>query len=170
MAASWARRGPAIHSRVVPSPPAGLDVAPGRAVCVRYRYALNGGIVVDAPKEPLWFVHGKPGFPEKAQRALLGKRAGDRIELELAPADLTGVRSEALVAALPRSALKTAEPLEVGMRIAGRPPGATAPTHGRVTALTAETVTIDFNPLLAGLTLFAVVQIEAVALAIPARK
>lgn len=145
-----------------------LTVAAGRAVAVRYRLELEGGVAVDVSKQPLWYVQGQGGFPPKLQAALAGKKKGELVTVALAPEDAVGARDEALVLQLPRSQFKDAEPLARGERLEGRRDGQA--TGCVVVALDEQTVTVDFNPDLAGLPLTARLRVEDVAAALPAKK
>jgi len=154
--------------RMPGAPTREMTVAPGRAVAVHYRLELDGGVTVDVSKQPVWYVQGKDGFPPKLQAALTGKKKGDVVTVALAPEDAVGARNEALVLKLPRSQFTDAEPLARGERIEGRRDGKA--TVCVVVALDEKTVTVDFNPDLAGLPLTARLRVEDVAAALPGKK
>lgn len=145
-----------------------LTVAPGRAVAVHYRLELDGGVTVDVSQQPLWYVQGRDGFPPKLQAALVGRKKGDVVTVALAPEEAVGARNEALVLTLPRGQFKDAEPLAQGERLEGQRDGKA--TACLVVALAEKSVTVDFNPDLAGLPLTARLRVEDVAAALPAKK
>ena len=146
-------------------PSAPLTVAAGRAVAVRYRLELDGGVTVDVAKQPVWYVQGEADFPARLQAALAGKKKGDVVTVALSAQDAVGARDEALVRTLPRSQFKDVEPLAVGARLEGRRDGQA--TSCAVVALDAAAVTVDFNPDFAGLPMTARLVVEDVAAALP---
>lgn len=145
--------------------PNGLAVEAGRAVAVSYRLELDGGVTLDKSPQPVWYVQGGEGFPPALQRALVGKHAGDAVIVALEAKDAFGERDEGLVMKLPRAQFKDAEPLALGERLEGRRPG--LEVGCLVTALDAETVTVDFNPQLAGNAIVARLRVEEVRSSLP---
>ena len=109
--------------------------------------------------EPLQFLVGSgqmiPGF----ENAVLGAKVGDKKTVSLEPEDAYGQKDPNGVQQVPRAEFPPE--VEVGMVFgAEMPDGTNVPL--RVTALTDETVTVDFNHQLAGERL--TFEIEVVAL------
>lgn len=74
-----------------------LTVTPGRVVYIRYSILDAGGNVTEQYDMPVGYVHGgNSGLLEKLESALTGKKVGDRVKVELAPAEAYGERDEDL--------------------------------------------------------------------------
>jgi FKBP-type peptidyl-prolyl cis-trans isomerase 2 len=142
-----------------------LTISPGRAVCLTFRFELDGGLTAEASKEPLWYIQGQEGLPAKVQEALLGKKKGDEVVVRLTAKDAVGEVRGAWIKTSPRGLFKAAEPLALGERVTVTQSGESA--TARVVKLDAQSVTLDFNSPLAGLPMTARVRVEAVALAVP---
>ena len=138
-----------------------LTVAPGRAVCVQYRLSLEGGVTLEAPKAPQWYVQGGEGFPTPLQKALVGQAKGAVIAVRLEAKEAFGLRDDALVVTMPRARFTGA--LQVGDRVEGTEPG----MAGKVRALDETSVTVDFNPEFAGAPIIARLEVVEVAAELP---
>jgi len=101
--------------------------------------------------EPLSYLHGAGNIIPGLEAALSEKSAGDTLSAVIAPEDGYGQRSEEQVAKMPRENLQGIEDLAVGMQLQAQTPG--GPRMGRVPEVDDETVTIDANHPLAGVTL-----------------
>jgi FKBP-type peptidyl-prolyl cis-trans isomerase SlyD len=135
-------------------------------VALSYRLELEGGLTAEVSSAPVWYLHGQQGLPPVLQRALEGHRQGDQVEVRLSPQEALGAYDVGLVARAPRIQFKDAEPLAISDRVTGHHQGLRL--EGLVVALDDSTVTVDFNPFLAGSGFTAVLQVEAVADALPA--
>lgn len=73
---------------------------------VRFHYTLNeaGGAELESSqgREPLAFLAGKGGILPALENALMGREAGETIEVTLAPEDAYGVRREGLAQRVPK--------------------------------------------------------------------
>ena len=101
------------------------------------------------PEERIRYLHGHDGILPALERALEGKRAGDRLTLRLEPEDAFGEYDEALLRVEPR-AVFPAE-LAVGMQFEGVPGGEPDGVIYTVTDLAADKVVLDGNHPLAGI-------------------
>jgi FKBP-type peptidyl-prolyl cis-trans isomerase SlyD len=108
-------------------------------------------------EEPMLFLMGRSGLPEKFESALLGKQAGDAFEVTLAPEEGYGEYDEDMLVTLPRDTFSVdgqidGEMLQVGNYL---PMADQEGNHmqGRVDALDGDAVRMDFNHPLAGMTM-----------------
>jgi FKBP-type peptidyl-prolyl cis-trans isomerase SlyD len=99
---------------------------------------------------PVEYLHGGYGDILPAlERALEGKRVGERVTVRLEPADAFGEYDERLLRVEPRAIFP--ELLEVGMQFEGIPGGAAEDTIYTVTDIAGEAVVLDGNHPLAGI-------------------
>jgi len=97
-----------------------------------------------------------PGLEKK----LSGKKAGDKLEVKVAPEEGYGIRRDDMVQEVPKTALKADGELEIGMRFqAQTPQGAQI---FEITKIEGENVTVDGNHPLAGQTLNFAIEITEV--------
>jgi FKBP-type peptidyl-prolyl cis-trans isomerase SlyD len=74
------------------------------------------GVLLDAPKEPLAYLHGGyGGLLEALEEALEGKRAGDEVRLQVEPEQAYGDYDAALLRVEPLE--RYGEGLEAGMQV-----------------------------------------------------
>jgi peptidylprolyl isomerase len=126
----------------------------GDTVRIHYTGKLNDGTQFDssAGRDPLEFALGSgqviPGF----DNAVEGMAVGDTKSVAIQPTEAYGERHEQLVQDVPKSALPDDMNPAVGMQLQGQDPQGQM-TRFVVTAVTAETITLDANHPLAGQTL-----------------
>ena len=133
----------------------GLIASSGRRIDARARVTLHFAILLDTGEEidttrrgrPATFVMGDgsllPGFEE----ALLGMRAGDDAQIELAPEQAFGQHRRENVQLISRDRFHDLE-LESGLLVSFAAPDGELP--GLVRRIFEQTVEIDFNHPLAG--------------------
>ena len=116
--------------------------------------------------EPMLFLMGRSGLPEKFESALLGKQPGDAFEVTLAPEEGYGDYDDDMLVTLPRDTFSVEgrvdeEMLQVGNYL---PMADNEGNHmqGRVDALDGDGVRMDFNHPLAGMTMHFRGRIESV--------
>jgi len=132
-----------------------MQIADRTVVTIHYTLTDTKGSVLDTSEgpedsEPLSYVHGAGMIVPGLEEALLGKSEGDHVKVTIGPEGGYGVREDELVEKVARSEFPVEE-LEVGMHFrAHGPQGARVLT---VTAIDADTVTVDGNHPLAGATL-----------------
>ena len=143
-----------------------MSIHQDSVVSIHYTLKDDAGTVLDSSgDEPLSYLHGHGNLIPGLERELTGKDAGDRINVAVAPRDAYGERDGTLVREVPRSALSEIEDLQPGMRLqAESNSGVHAVT---VTQVADDTVTLDANHPLAGMTLHFDVEVTSVRDASP---
>ena len=139
-----------------------MQAADKTVVSIHYTLTNNAGEVLDSSegREPLGYLQGAGNIIPGLEKALLGKSAGDKLNVSIAPAEGYGLRDEAQVQVVPRAAFGGAPDLEPGMQFQARNP------EGYVQVVTivnvdGDNITLDGNHPLAGETLnFAVEVVE----------
>jgi FKBP-type peptidyl-prolyl cis-trans isomerase SlyD len=139
-----------------------MSITQDQVVTLHYTLRDDAGEIIDSSPdgEPLAYLHGHGNLVPGLERELSGKRAGDKLQVTVLPADGYGEYDQALVQRVPRRALKGIANLRVGMRLqaqAGH--GAHAVT---VTQITGDMVTLDGNHPLAGKNLHFQVEVAEV--------
>lgn len=127
-----------------------MTITDGKTVAIAYTLRLENGEVVDSnvDQEPLTYVQGDEQLIFGLEQALAGKKAGDTLQVSVAPEDGYGVLSEDALIDIPLDHLPED----------GRQPGAVITAvgpegqelEGMVSAIHEQTATIDFNHPLAG--------------------
>jgi FKBP-type peptidyl-prolyl cis-trans isomerase SlyD len=131
---------------------------------VSFHYTLTGkdGQVIDSSEgnQPLTYLHGVGQIVPGLENALLGKQAGDKMDVEVSAEEGYGEHHDFMVQQVPREAFQGVDEIEPGMQFqAQTPQGAMTVT---VTAADETTVTVDGNHPLAGQPLFFAVEIVSV--------
>jgi len=131
-----------------------MRIANDCLVSIQFRLTNDAGQVLDSSPEgkPLVYLHGAEGILPALERELTGKVAGDQFDLTITPETGFGDREPTLVEVLPRSVLQDAEQLAIG-RWVTRSDASGAQASYCVMAFDADTVTLDGNHPLAGMTL-----------------
>jgi FKBP-type peptidyl-prolyl cis-trans isomerase SlyD len=143
-----------------------MSIQQDSVVSIRYTLKDDAGAVLDSSgDEAMSYLHGHGNLIPGLERELTGKVTGDRLSLAIAPGDAYGEHNGDLVQQVPRSALSGIEDLQPGMRLrAESSSGIRAVT---VTQVAGDTVTLDANHPLAGMTLHFEVEVTAVRDASP---
>jgi FKBP-type peptidyl-prolyl cis-trans isomerase SlyD len=139
-----------------------MQIAERRVAMFHYTLTNSGGEVLDSSdgREPLAYLHGAGNIVAGLEKALEGRQAGDRFEVEVAADEGYGERHQELVQEVPRDAFRGVDTVEPGMQFqAQTPQGALSVT---VTHVTDDTVTVDGNHPLAGETLHFAIEVTAV--------
>jgi len=123
---------------------------------VSIHYALsndNGDQLDQSPKdEPLVYLHGAAGVLPALEAELEGKSGGDQFDVTIQPSDGFGEHQPALIQQAPLSAFPNASELEVGMNLVLQTPDG-MDQQVVITAIDGDSVTVDANHPLAGMTL-----------------
>lgn len=137
-------------------------VRAGDAVAINWELSVDGASVESTFGEaPTTVIQGEGQVPPGVDAALLGMAAGEEKSLTLTPELGFGVRDERKVQELPLASMgELARGLKVGATVRGFRDG--KPEAGRVVKLSAKTVTLDFNPPLAGRTVTDRVRVVSV--------
>ncbi len=131
-----------------------MKIAKHKVVAIDYTLTDDDGETIDSSLEadPLHYLHGEGNLIPGLESELEGKSIGDRFQVSIEPADGYGERDDELEQVLSRENFSEIDDLEVGMQFR-------APTDDdeevivTVVELDDDTVTIDGNHELAGLTL-----------------
>ncbi len=129
-----------------------------------FHYTLtdSSGKTLDSSEghEPLSYLHGAGNIIPGLESALLGKIAGDKLNVAVPAAQAYGLRDDGLIQELPSSMFSGIDKIEVGMEFHAET------EHGMqvvtVTKVEGDTVTIDGNHPLAGVDLNFAVEITDV--------
>ena len=139
-----------------------MSIKQDQVVTLHYTLRDDAGEIIDSSPhgEPLAYLHGHGNLVPGLERELSGKRAGDKLQITVSPADGYGEYDQALLQRVARRALKGLANLRVGMRLqAHTGHGARAVT---VTQITGDMVTLDGNHPLAGKNLHFQVEVAEV--------
>ncbi|UJF24405.1 peptidylprolyl isomerase [Suttonella sp. R2A3] len=139
-----------------------MQIEKGRKVSIHYTLTNPQGEVLDSSegREALAFTSGAGEIIPGLDDALMGKTAGEHVDVVIEPAQAYGERLEEAMQQVPREQLKDIPDLQEGMPLQAETP------QGPVTVFVAEVkedvVVIDGNHPLAGETLHFSVDIENV--------
>lgn len=128
-----------------------MDIADRRIATVHFTLTdADSGQPITSTRghAPLTYMHGSGGIARGLEQALEGRSAGDRFEVVVSPEDGFGPRHEALVQTLPRSMWRAPSEPRIGDRL--ETTTAKGPLDVVVTAVGADTLTVDGNHPLAG--------------------
>jgi FKBP-type peptidyl-prolyl cis-trans isomerase SlyD len=139
-----------------------MQIADEMAVVIHYKVANEAGEVLDSSEgdEPLAYIHGQGDIVPGLEQALLGKSAGDRVQVVVQPKLGYGEREEGKVQTVPRDAFEADADIQPGMRFQAESDDGDAIVT--VTDVNAEEVTIDANHPLAGQVLHFDVEVVSV--------
>lgn len=139
-----------------------MEIADQRVVLMHYTLTNERGEVLDssAGHEPLAYLHGGGNIIPGLEKALLGKKAGDKLQVKVAPAEGYGERDERLLQHVPRRAFQGVKDIQPGMSFTAQ--GENGPMRVTVTRVAGDMVTVDGNHPLAGETLNFDVEITEV--------
>jgi FKBP-type peptidyl-prolyl cis-trans isomerase SlyD len=138
-----------------------MQVAQDTVVGIHYTLRNDAGTELDASQgEPLLYLHGNGNLIPGLERALEGKRAGDKLSVAVAAADAYGEVDEDLVQDVPRAAFRGIDDIQVGMQFQAQ--SNHGPRSVVVTKVAPDVITVDGNHPLAGQTLHFEVEIAEV--------
>lgn len=135
-----------------------MIVANNCVVSIHYTLTNEQGEVLDSSSgaEPLAYLHGMGNIIPGLEKALTGRKAGDKLTARIAPEEGYGLRDAKLIQQVPRRAFQGVSDLQPGMRFSSQGGPVT------VTRVMGDMVTIDANHALAGQTLNFEVEITEV--------
>lgn len=136
-------------------------------VAIHYTLTDDEGVELDSSRgqNPLTYLHGGGNIIPGLERALVGRRAGDKLQVEVAAADAYGEFIDDMVQAVPLSAFGEGTEVTVGMRFTARNEDRELAVV--VTRIEGDSVTVDGNHPLAGKNLHFDVDVIAVRDATP---
>lgn len=144
-----------------------MEIAHRRVATVHFTLSDPSGhrIATTHGHDPLVYMHGDGAIIRGLEQALEGRRAGDVFVVDIPPEDGFGPRHDALVQRLPRATFTGTSVPAVGEKL--RAQTERGPLDVVVTALDADTITVDGNNPLAGRVLRAEVEVVGVRVATP---
>ena len=139
-----------------------MKIASNRVVLIHYTLKNDAGDTLDSSSggEPLAYLHGNGNLIPGLEAELLGRVAGESLNVRIAPRDGYGDIDPALVQNVPRSAFAGIDKIEVGMRFQTQT--AQGPQVSVVTGVSDDSVQMDANHPLAGQDLNFAVEITNV--------
>lgn len=127
-----------------------MQIADKMAVSIHYTLTNAAGEQLDSSigSDALVYLHGTGSIISGLEKALLGKTAGDTLNVSIEPADAYGEYNKNMVQVIPRKMFEGIDKVEVGMQFhadANNGPGVVT-----VTKVEDDDITIDGNHPLAG--------------------
>jgi len=140
-----------------------LLIGENSVVTVKYTLTDDAGKVLDSSdgSKPMVYLHGAGTIVPGLEKALVGKGAGESLKVRVEPSDAYGELIPDGIKTIERSAFEGVDVVEVGMAFDAEAPDGTE-QHIVVTKVEDDTVTIDINHPLAGVTLNFDIQILSV--------
>ncbi len=140
-----------------------LLIGENSVVTVNYTLTDDAGKVLDSSdgSKPMVYLHGAGTIVPGLEKALVGKGAGESLKVRVEPSDAYGELIPDGIKTIERSAFEGVDVVEVGMAFDAEAPDGTE-QHIVVTKVEDDTVTIDINHPLAGVTLNFDIQILSV--------
>jgi FKBP-type peptidyl-prolyl cis-trans isomerase SlyD len=139
-----------------------VNIEKNRVVTFHYTLRDGQGTVIDSSggRAPLSYLHGKGNIIPGLEQALVGKVAGDKLDVTVQPEQGYGRRDERLVQIVARNLFGEVADLKPGMQVrASGPQGARLVN---VVTVDRDFVTVDGNHPLAGRTLYFSVEVAEV--------
>lgn len=139
-----------------------MNIGLNSVVSFHYHLTNDAGEVIDSSRgqEPLTYLHGTGGIIPGLERALEGKKVGDKMQVTVQPEDGYGPVHNELIQEVPRNAFEDMD-VRPGMHFqASGPNGQTL--RVTVDSVTGDKVIVNGNHPLAGKVLHFDVSIEAV--------
>ncbi|MFZ2209082.1 MAG: peptidylprolyl isomerase [Porticoccaceae bacterium] len=139
-----------------------VTIALQSVVAIHYTLTDDGGVILDAsqPGQPLVYLHGAGNIIPGLEQQLLGRAPGEQFTAVIPAAAAYGERDADMVQHVPRDMFREDQEIEIGMRFSGNTP------QGQITVVVTEiegdTVTLDGNHPLAGMTLHFNVTVDSV--------
>ena len=139
-----------------------MHIAKHKVVSINYTLTDHTDTVLDssAGGDPLVYIHGSGHIIPGLENALNGKVVGDALKVTVPPQEAYGLRDEVLKQTVPRDRFEPGADIHVGMRF--QSPTDDGVEIVTVTHLDDQSVTVDANHPLAGMTLNFDVEVLAV--------
>lgn len=139
-----------------------MTISDNSVASFHYTLTDSSGQVLDSSegKEPLSYLHGAGNIIPGLEKHLAGKNVGDKLSVSVPPAEAYGERDERMIQELPASMFSGVDKIEAGMEFHAQTEQ--GPQVVRVHSVEGDTVTVDGNHPLAGMSLNFDVQITEV--------
>jgi len=144
-----------------------MEISEKKVALFHYTLRNKNGDILDTSdgQAPLGYIHGIGNIIPGLEKALQGKKKGDKVKVIIEPSEAYGQRNDSLMEVVPLSNFGDQSQVKVGIQFqVDGPQGLRIAT---VAKLESENVTIDFNHPLAGVTLDFDVEITDVRDASP---
>lgn len=130
-----------------------MQIEENKVVKIEYTVKTEEGVLVDTSEgnEPLAYLHGHKNIIPGLENALIGKGVEDELSVTVTPEEAYGERHEQLIKEVPMQAFQGVDKVEPGMQFNAESPQ--GPQLITVTKVDGDTVTVDGNHPLAGVTL-----------------
>lgn len=130
-----------------------MQVTKDKVVTLEYTMTDGEGHVVDSTDngEPLSFIQGRESLLPAIEAVIEGKEVGHRLVITLEPDQAYGQRDENLISKVPRDHINAPGELAIGLKLKRKNGSRIIPIT--VVAFDDESVTLDANNPLAGVTL-----------------
>ena len=144
-----------------------MKVANNLVVSIHFGVAEVDGNTLDSTENgaPLEYIQGTQYLVPGLEAELEGKEVGSKFDVKLEPEQAYGPYQDVLVQEVPRSLFEGVDTIEVGMSFQAE--SDQGPRTVEVTAVNDETVSIDANHPLAGMSLQFVGEIVGIRVATP---
>ncbi len=139
-----------------------MNIEKNRVVTFHYTLRDEQGAVIDSSsgRAPLSYLHGKGNIIPGLEQALVGKVAGEKLDVTVQPEQGYGRRDERLVQIVARNLFGEVGDLKPGMQV--RANGSQGARLVTVVSVDRDFVTVDGNHPLAGRTLNFSVEVAEV--------
>ena len=127
-----------------------MQVQANSVVSIHYTLTDAQGAVVDTSSghDPLAYIHGQGHIVPGLEKAMDGRKVGDKFSVSVSPEEGYGVRDEALLDKIPKEAFHGVPEVLAGMEFYAD--GPTGPVMITVKSVEGDDVLVDGNHPLAG--------------------
>jgi len=127
-----------------------MQIAEKTVVQIHYTLTNEGGEVMDSSEgqEPLAFLCGAQNIIPGLENALLGKQAGDKLDVRVEPSEGYGEVHEEMIQKVPQENFAGVDTVEVGMQFMAQAPWGEQPVT--VIKVEEDGITLDGNHPMAG--------------------
>jgi len=127
-----------------------MQIEDNKIVVMNYTLTSDDGEVLDQSDDGSFaYLHGAQNIIPGLENALVGKKAGDKLNVKVAPEDGYGERNAEMVQVVGKEMFESETEIEVGMQFNAEGPEG-HPLMITVTAVEGNDITIDGNHPLAG--------------------
>ena len=139
-----------------------MKIEKNKVVAIDYTLKDNAGTVIDTSegREPLAYIHGIGALIPGLEEELLGKGVGEKLNVSIPPEKAYGVRNEKLLQEVPKSNFANVPDIKAGMQFQAQ--SEQGDIIVTVVEVKEETIFVDGNHPLAGVTLNFAVEVKEV--------
>lgn len=132
-----------------------MEVAANCVVSINFTLQNDKGELLDSSSEgvPLVYLHGADGIIPALEAGLAGKAVGDAFSVTISPDQGFGAREAELIVDVPRGNFPEGQELAPGMQFQAEDPNSGDTRLLTITVVGEDSVTVDANHPLAGMTL-----------------